>query len=126
MAFVVSLITTFLTTMSTENTANEEHRLKKYQWPKGISGNPAGRPKGSISPRDKIRQMFELNPETFEEFLEKYIEDPRNRTHVIEMLDGKPRQGMDVEISIPQTLVDLIKYGFNKDGDNKVPGEDTN
>lgn len=28
------------------------------RWPKGVSGNPAGRPKGSLSKRDKIAQVL--------------------------------------------------------------------
>lgn len=28
------------------------------RWPKGVSGNPAGRPKGSVSKRDRIAQAL--------------------------------------------------------------------
>lgn len=107
------------------NTTKKQHRLQKYQWPKGVSGNPAGRPKGSISPRDKIRQMFEANPKYFEEFLSKYIEDPSNRKHVVEMIDGKPSQALDMNIKLPESLIALIKNGTaNTTGDNKLSGED--
>ena len=75
-----------------------EH-LSKYQWVQGQSGNPDGRPKGSISPRDTIRKMFEANPTTFEDFLTKYLDDPNNRKHLVEMLDGKPTQSIDTTIT---------------------------
>lgn len=71
-----------------------EH-MKNYRWPKGVSGNPKGRPPGSISPRDKIRQMFENDPDAFHDFLTKYVNDPVNRKHVVELLDGKPHQSID-------------------------------
>mgnify|MGYP001568001799 CR=1 FL=1 len=100
---------------------SEEHRLKPYRWPKGVSGNPKGRPKGRLSPKDAIRQMFEKNPNTFHDFLDKYITDPHNRQHVIEMLDGKPSQAVAMEVSLPDSLIDLIKHGItNEGGDNKI------
>lgn len=72
-----------------------EH-LKQYQWVKGESGNPDGRPPGSISPTDEIRKMFAKNEVDFHEFLEEYLNDKANRKHVIEMLDGKPAEKVDV------------------------------
>lgn len=102
--------------MPDDNTAPKEHRLKRYQWPKGVSGNPLGRPKGSISPKDRIRHMFELNPSKFDEFLEDYLDDPNNRKHVVEMLDGKPNQAVELEVSLPESLIDLIKNGASNKG----------
>jgi len=76
--------------------ADPDGHLKKYQWPKGVSGNPNGRPEGTISPKQRIIAMFKENPETFDEWLEDYITDPRNRKHVVELLDGKPHQSVDL------------------------------
>jgi hypothetical protein len=56
----------------------------------GQSGNPAGRPKGSISPITRVKQIFEDNPAEFEAFIKGYLEDPNNRKHIVEMIDGKP------------------------------------
>ena len=98
----------------TDSTAQEQDKhkhLRRYQWPKGVSGNPNGRPKGSVSPKDRIRQMFESNPEQFDDFLDEYIKDPQNKKHVVEMLDGKPNQSTDVNLKLPQFIVDLIKNG---------------
>lgn len=95
-----------------------EH-LKKYQWPKGVSGNPNGRPPGSISPRDKIRQMFEANPDDFEGFLEAYINDPKNRRHVVELLDGKPHQHIDHTTGgkeLPQPIINVFPHLSDTEG----------
>jgi len=71
----------------------KEDNLKP--WPKGVSGNPKGRPKGSVSPTAEIRKRFEADPEYFDEWLSKYLEDEKNRKHVVEMLDGKPQAKVD-------------------------------
>lgn len=74
---------------TTTEQPNKADRLKKYRWPKGVSGNPNGRP---ISPIKRIKEMFKENPDQFDEWLEEYLEDKQNRKHVVEMLDGKPKQ----------------------------------
>jgi len=90
--------------MTPDNTEKKQRNkghdnILPYMWEKGTSGNPKGRPKGSISPRDTIRKMFEANPTTFEDFLTKYLDDPNNRKHLVEMLDGKPTQSIDTTIT---------------------------
>lgn len=58
----------------------------------GQSGNPAGRPKGSLSVIGRLKQIWEEDPEDFERFVRDYRTDPNNRKHITEMLDGKPQQ----------------------------------
>lgn len=103
--------------------ANEEN-IKPYRWPKGVSGNPAGKPKGAISPKQKIQQMFASNPEYFHEWLEEYIENPKNRQHIVEMIDGKPKQGVNLDLTIPQSLIELIKYGNSDKGTDTEVSEE--
>jgi len=75
--------------------------------------NRNGRPKGSISVITRLRQMFEEDPEDFENFVNEYKKDPMNRKHIVEMLDGKPRQniGLDGGEDGKAVNVNLIKYG---------------
>jgi len=57
--------------------------------------NPNGRPKGSVSIISKIRQIFEDNPEYFQEYVEEMLKDPSLRKAIMEQLDGKPRESID-------------------------------
>lgn len=111
---------------TTENQASPADRIKKYQWPKGVSGNPAGRPKGSISPRDRIRQMFEANPQDFDEFLENYLNDKMNYKHVVELLDGKPHQSVDhttLGKELPTPIINVLGNNSNTES-NSTEEED--
>lgn len=86
----------------------------------GQSGNPAGRPKGSISPITRVKQIFQEKPEFFEEFITEYITDPANRKHVVEMLDGKPMQKTDITSDGEALQPLLVKF---IDGNNSTHTE---
>lgn len=81
---------------------------------KGVILNPAGRPKGSISPITKIKQIFEEKPEVFQEFVTEYMADPANRKHLVEMLDGKPRQNIGLDGGA-EGLAIIFDSAFKKD-----------
>lgn len=88
-----------------ENPIRDEHgRLKK-----GVVLNPNGRPKGSLSVIGRLKQMFEENPEEFEEFVKSYKADPANRKHITEMIDGKPKQDIDANIK-GDINITIVKY----------------
>lgn len=74
-----------------------EIRNEKGQFVKGVSGNPLGKPKGTISVISRIKQIFEERPEAFESFVAEYMADPANRKHLVEMVDGKPRQNIGLD-----------------------------
>lgn len=56
----------------------------------GQSGNPSGRPAGSISIKDKVRQYLEDNPESLREMVEKFVKTKPEL--VWQMLEGRPGQ----------------------------------
>ena len=61
---------------------------------KGTAPGP-GRPEGSKSIKDAVRQWLEDNPDDFEDFLSHFIK--KNRELAWQMLEGKPPQKMEVE-----------------------------
>ena len=83
---------------------------------KGFSGNPDGRPKGSLSIKTKIKNYLEDHPEKLEELMTYYIETPAMRDLLWKMVDGLPKQS--VEVDMPQSLIELIKNAKSlTDGD---------
>jgi len=82
-------------------------------------GNKDGRPVGSISALSRLKKEFREHPEKFDEYMERYIKNPANEKHVMEMLDGKPAQaitGKDGEALLLPVLVEII---------NDKPKDDT-
>jgi len=75
---------------------NRNKRDAKGRFPKGVVQNPEGRAVGSISPITKVRQIFREDPNGFEAWVKEYIKDPKNRRHIVEMLDGSPKHNVDV------------------------------
>jgi hypothetical protein len=73
-----------------------EIRNDKGQFLPGVSGNPAGKPPGTVSIVAKIKKRFEENPEYFDEWVATLMADPKLRKDIMEQLDGKPKQAMEV------------------------------
>lgn len=78
--------------VKTEETVEKQ---KDYLFKPGQSGNPAGRPKGSISITTKVKRLLEDNPEKFQELVDKLINDSPEL--VWKMIDGMPKQETKVE-----------------------------
>ena len=58
--------------------------------------NRLGRPKGSFSIKDAIRQRLQDNPEEFEELIGFYLKDRKMRDLLWRMIDGNPMQSTDI------------------------------
>jgi hypothetical protein len=71
-------------------------RNEKGQFAPGVSGNPAGKPPGTVSIVAKIKAKFRENPQYFDEWVDKLLEDGGNRRAIMEQLDGKPKQAVEV------------------------------
>ncbi len=91
------------------------NRDNKGRFNPGTSGNPSGRPEGSISIASMIRQKLETKPkgqkETYaglivEQILSRAIKgDYKMIKHVLEYIDGRPKQ-LDKDEEIPLLILD--------------------
>jgi hypothetical protein len=79
-----------------------ELRNDKGQFVKGSIPNPKGKPVGTISVIARVRQMFAEDPEMFENFVKDYTRTEKK--HVTEMLDGKPKQSIDLKGDMTHTI----------------------
>lgn len=82
--------------------------LKPY--PKGVSGNPKGKPKGTISVISRIKKQFRDDPEGFEKFIEEYKNNKQNHKHLVEMIDGKPKQTIEGKVD-SEITINIVSYG---------------
>lgn len=73
----------------------------------GVSGNPLGRPKGSISIKDKVRQYLEEHPEEMQNIVGHFVHD--NRELMWQMLEGRPQQTIGGDGNAPIVLK-VISY----------------
>lgn len=92
-----------------------EIRNEKGQFLPGVSGNPAGKPPGTVSIVAKIKQKFQENPEYFDEWVGKLMEDAGNRRAIMEQIDGKPHQTTDITTEGKALTFQTIVYGNNND-----------
>ena len=81
--------------MEEQPISNGDKRNPDGTFAKGWEGGP-GRPVGSVSIVAKIKKKFEENPEYFEEWVSKLMEDPKERRAIMEQLDGKPKQSVEL------------------------------
>ena len=86
---------------STEQTNNS----KPWLYKKGQSGNPSGRPKGSISMKQWIKNRMEkMTDEEREEFLEGLPKEI-----VWKMAEGNPHSTADnkLEVTVPEPIIGI-------------------
>lgn len=111
-----------------------QERDEKGRFPPGVSGNPAGRPKGSLSLLTLIKNKLEEAPEGWEQtiaerLVEQYIigilekNDGIGVRDLVDRLDGKSVQKFQVENEKIAEFVDL--YRGLKDAVIKKAGGDT-
>lgn len=91
-----------------------EIRDEKGRFKPGVSGNPAGKPPGSISIIAKIKKKFEEEPEFFDTYIAECLADPKLRAEIIRQIDGAPKQSVDLEAKGSFT-VEVVSYKENED-----------
>lgn len=76
-------------------TSEKKERPAHYFKP-GVSGNPAGRPKGSFSIKSRIISYLEDHPEELGELIKYYTKEKKMRDLLWRMIDGNPSQQSDI------------------------------
>ena len=74
---------------------NEEKRDNMGRFAEGNAGGP-GRPKGSLSIMAKIKKYLEDNPNKLDELVQYYITNEKERSLLLQMIDGKPPQDLNL------------------------------
>lgn len=77
-------------------------RLAPYQYKKGQSGNPGGRPKGSSMKEYVRNKLLTMTEEEREDFLEGI-----DKKTIWEMAEDKAKQGVDGDITLTSKVVKL-------------------
>lgn len=90
-----------------DQAANKPERTKKGTFVKGVSGNPAGRPKGTISLRTEINKR--LKDGDLDKIVAELIKDakdgcPKARAEFFDRCFGKPMTSSE---PLPVTLPDI-------------------
>ena len=75
---------------------------------KGQSGNPAGRPKGSVSIMTRVKQILRDEPDRLEEIARDLIKDKKLRVELIRQVDGMPKQSIEEKHSGDLTIIEKI------------------
>lgn len=77
-------------------------QLKPYLWKKGVSGNPAGRPKGKTL-KEFAREYLESLPD--DEKVDYLASLPTDI--VWRMAEGQPKQDMDIKAEMTSKIITL-------------------
>lgn len=109
-----------------ENTPKHgaEH-LAEHQWVKGQSGNPGGRPKGSVSLITELKRQLRENPDDAEDIvanllhMAKQDDDRALRAiaQVFDRIDGTPVQRVEQVAEHKMKLVHLMDDEESEDAE---------
>ena len=85
--------------------------------------NRKGRPEGSISIIGKIRKKFKEDPLMFDEYVDGIMKDKTLRKELIQQLDGKPKETVDLTHRIPKPILDNV-FSDNSDEEDSEAEEE--
>lgn len=93
----------------------ETNALKRDEKGRLMKGTPPGpgRPPGSISIMTKIKQKWEENPEEFEAYVIGILEDKNMHKEIVQQIDGKPKDSLDITSGGEKLQINVVAYGAN-------------
>lgn len=84
-------------------------QLLPHVYKKGQSGNPSGRPKGSVSMKEYVKnKLATMTEEEREDFLEGV-----DKRVIWEMAEDKAKQGTDITSGGDKITFGIVKYADN-------------
>lgn len=108
-----------------QNEPPKEHRFRP-----GQSGNPAGRPKGSVSIRKRLQRLVDNDPELATTIVQRYIDIALGNgsdrlkalTEITDIIDGPLSHKVEAEVNAKGITINIIKdeagsQGEGDDGD---------
>src|SRR3990167_9542892 len=92
--------------------------------PGQTSLNPAGKPVGTLSIKTKIVNRLQEHPKELLKIIKHIIS--KEQALLFQMIDIRPHQSGTVEVSMPESLIELIKnVATNSGADTDVQKEDS-
>lgn len=105
--------------IKTENTDKKQNKDKHWLFKPGQSGNPAGKPVGSVSIITEMkRKLSSLGPDQKRTYLETFVEnlfqdaldtDGPSRKLVMQYIEGLPQQKLELTHLLPKPLDNVQK-----------------
>lgn len=82
-------------------------RVVATQFKPGQSGNPAGKPVGTLSIKARVKAALEKDPAAMESFVKHFTH--KNRELTWQMLEGKPKQENEVTVD-KEGIIGLTEF----------------